>query len=58
MQEILGEYNVWIEVPDALIVSFKEALIFAFLGVLTEQKKSNTLKSVTGAERDSIGGLI
>lgn len=45
-------------IPEKEIVEFKEAVIFAFLGVLHYQKKQNTLASVTGALRNSIGGCL
>ncbi len=45
-------------VPDGLIVKYKEALIFAFLGVLRWTGQVNCLRSVTGAERDCVGGVI
>ena len=44
-------------VPDDELVDFKEALIFAFLGVLASQKEINCIKSVTGAKRDSSSGV-
>lgn len=44
--------------PDAKIIDFKEALIFAFLGVLRIQNKTNCLASVTGALKDSSCGVI
>ncbi|RLD62689.1 MAG: anhydro-N-acetylmuramic acid kinase [Bacteroidetes bacterium] len=47
-----------IVIPDKDIVDFKEALIFAFLGVLRHKKIPNCLSSVTGAKFDNIGGNI
>ncbi len=45
-------------VPDSQIVNYKEALIFAFLGVLRTQNKVNCLASVTGATQNNIGGVV
>jgi len=50
------EYDLMI--PDKLTVDYKEALIFAFLGVLRVRGEANTMASVTGAEHDSIGGAV
>lgn len=47
-----------IEVPEAAIVDFKEALIFALLGVLCLRGEVNCLASVTGADRNSVGGAV
>jgi len=44
-------------IPDNEIVNYKEALVFAFLGVLRVQGKVNCLKSVTGAHKDSSAGV-
>ncbi|MDA0314035.1 MAG: anhydro-N-acetylmuramic acid kinase [Bacteroidetes bacterium] len=53
----LNQQWVQVEAPKEL-VEFKEALIFAFLGLLKLQGETNALASVTGAIRDSSGGII
>jgi len=45
-------------IPDALTVNFKEALIFAFLGVLYVCGIPSCLSSVTGSLHDNIGGAL
>ncbi len=45
-------------IPSAQIIDFKEAIIFAFLGVLRLRHEINCLKSVTGSLRDHSGGVI
>lgn len=47
-----------IVVADKAIVEMKEALIFAFLGLLRYLEQPNILSSVTGAYSDSISGAI
>ena len=47
-----------IEIPKKTIIDYKEAMIFAFLGVLRMRNEINCLASVTGAERDNCGGVI
>ena len=50
--------NRYIELPDKDEIDFKEAIIFAFLGVLRYLGIPNCLKTVTGAACDNIGGAI
>lgn len=45
-------------IPDNIIIEYKEALIFAFLGILKLENKVNCLSSVTGAKRDSSSGVV
>jgi len=45
-------------IPDSKTIEYKEALIFAFLGLLRMNNKNNCLSSVTGAKRDNIGGAV
>lgn len=47
-----------ITIPDALIINYKEALIFSLLGVLKLRGEINCLKSVTGAKHDHSSGRI
>jgi len=45
-------------IPDSSTIEFKEALIFAFLGLLRYLEQINCLKSVTGASGNSCTGAI
>ncbi|MDP3353766.1 MAG: anhydro-N-acetylmuramic acid kinase [Flavobacteriaceae bacterium] len=47
-----------IVIPSDLLINYKEALIFALLGVLRVEGKINCLKSVTGAIKDHSSGII
>ncbi len=55
---IQGHTSHELILPDKKTIEFKEALIFAFLGVLRIRGEINCLKSVTGANHDSSGGAI
>ncbi len=47
-----------IVIPDKKEIEFKEALIFAFLGVLKLRDETNVLRSATGAKQDHSSGKI
>lgn len=52
-----GDRVQWM-VPDAELVGFKEAVVFALLGALRLEGETNVLASVTGASRDSCSGVL
>jgi len=58
MERLRALSPVELVVPDPRTVSFKEAIIFAYLGWLRWRGEPNALASVTGAGRDSIGGAL
>lgn len=47
-----------IELGSEQLINYKEALIFAFLGVLKHQGKTNILADYTGASSDSCSGVL
>lgn len=58
IERIRNFTNAELKIPESKVVEFKEALIFAFLGVLRTIEKENCLKSVTGADKNNCGGAI
>lgn len=57
MERIAEHAKTQLIVPDETLVSFKEALVFAFLGVLRRRKEVNVLGSVTGGRDHSAGAI-
>lgn len=45
-------------IPSKDVINYKEAIIFAFLGVLRISGGNNCLSSVTGAKADNCGGNV
>ncbi len=58
INKIKSKTKTTIIIPDLNTINFKEAMIFAFLGVLRMRNEINILKSVTGAVNNSIGGAL
>jgi len=58
MERITACSKAEVIIPQNEIIDFKEALIFAFLGVLANEHQINCLAAVTGALRDNTGGTI
>lgn len=50
--------NTEIVVPDPKTIDYKEAIVFAYLGVLFFEKQPNCLKEVTAASESVCGGVL
>src|SRR6056297_566903 len=50
--------SIEVVVPNKTLIAYKEALVFALMGVLRLEGKTNVLKSVTGATSDSCSGEV
>lgn len=57
LQEKLGS-STKVEIPSKTLIEYKEALVFALMGVLRLEHQFNCLSSVTGAIRDSSSGVV
>jgi anhydro-N-acetylmuramic acid kinase len=58
IEKIKASTSCEITLPNNELIEFKEAMIFAFLGVLRIRDEINCLSSVTGASRDSCSGVF
>ncbi len=58
LEEALAPLDIRVVVPETGVVDYKEALVVALFGVLRLRQEENTLASVTGALRNSIGGAL
>lgn len=58
VERIKSKTNTEIIIPEKEIIDFKEALIFAFMGVLKMTNENNVLSSATGSLRDHCSGII
>jgi len=58
IDQIQQHTSCFLEIPDRMIVDYKEALVFALLGLLRKENQINVLSSVTGAKHDHSSGRI
>ena len=58
IERITAHTHVQLIIPSSVLIEFKEALVFAYLGVLRYRNENNCLASVTGAQKNNCGGQI
>ena len=58
IEKIKAKTKTEIQIPKKEIIEYKEALIFAFMGVLRSLNLDNVLSSATGSQNDHCSGLI
>jgi len=50
--------DISMQIPDPVLLEYKEALVFGLLGILKLRDEINCLASVTGAKEDHSSGVI
>ncbi|PIE50291.1 MAG: anhydro-N-acetylmuramic acid kinase [Flavobacteriales bacterium] len=58
IHSLQSKTDTQIIIPDAQIIEYKEALIFAFMGVLKLRNESNILASATGSPENHCSGIL
>lgn len=58
IEKIKSKTKTEIIIPENTLIDFKEALIFAFMGVLRVNNEINILSSATGSSADHCSGLL
>ncbi|MCS3870744.1 anhydro-N-acetylmuramic acid kinase [Chryseobacterium ginsenosidimutans] len=58
IEKIKAKTTAEIIIPEKEIIEYKEALIFAFMGVLRLNNEINVLSSATGSSQDHSSGII
>ncbi len=58
VDKLRDKCRIQLTLPQKEIIEYKEALIFAFLGILRNKNLINCWSSATGAARDNKGGII
>lgn len=54
----LETLDINVTIPDASLVSYKEAVIMALVGILRWREEYNVLSEATGASRNTVGGAL
>lgn len=58
VERIAAHTSALVMLPPSEVIDFKEALVFALLGVLRMRGEPTALATVTGAKRDTVGGAV
>ena len=58
IEKIKSKTSTEIIIPEKTIINYKEALIFAFMGVLKMNNETNVLSSATGSYENHSSGII
>ncbi|MDR4952722.1 anhydro-N-acetylmuramic acid kinase [Chryseobacterium sp. ES2] len=58
IEKIRAKTQAEVIIPEKEIINYKEALIFAFMGVLKMNNEINVLSSATGSSNDHSSGVI
>ena len=58
IQSIEKKANTSLEIGSPILTDYKEALIFALMGVLKLRNEINVLSSATGSSEDHSTGVI
>ena len=58
IEKIKAKTKTEIQIPKKEIIEYKEALIFAFMGVLRSLNLDNVLSSATGSQNDHCSGIV
>ena len=58
IQQIDKHTSTKVVIPDKMLIDYKEALVFALLGLLKETGQINTFSSVTGSKIDHSSGVV
>ena len=58
MSEHCSHLGVQVIIPEPPIIQFKEAILMAWMGVMRMEEVPNIMRTVTGAQRDTVGGAV